>query len=181
MVRKISNESNLTVETAFLNQAVEYLVNDYQPKIKRCVELLTDEQIWWRSSESNNSIGNLILHLCGNAKQWIVSGLGDEPDHRVRDLEFSQTEIIPRQALIELLKTTLSDVRAVLESLPTDQLLASRKIQGKDVAVLEAVFHVTEHFAMHTGQIIILTKLITQKDLSFYDFVDSVPIGKWPA
>jgi len=176
-----SNEPNLTVEAAFLRQSVEYLVNHYQPKIERCLDLLTDEQIWWRSNESNNSIGNLVLHLSGNARQWIVSGLGDEHDDRVRDLEFSQTEIIPRADLLRLLSTTLTDVRAVLENLPTGQLLEYRKIQGKDVAVLEAVFHVTEHFAMHTGQIIILTKLITQKDLSFYDFVDSVPIGKWRA
>ncbi|HEY6803285.1 MAG TPA: DinB family protein [Pyrinomonadaceae bacterium] len=146
------------VASAFLNQSIEYLVNHYQPKIESCVAQLSDEQIWWRPNSSSNSIGNLILHVCGNARQWIVSGLGDERDHRVRDLEFSQTEIIPREELVKLLDDTLTDVRTVLENLPTESLLQSRKIQGRDVLVLEAVFHVTEHFSMHTGQIILLTK-----------------------
>jgi len=76
------------VGVAFVHQSVEYLLNDYLPKIQRCLEQLTDEQIWWRPNSQTNSIGNLVLHLSGNARQWIVCGLGDQPDHRNRSLEF---------------------------------------------------------------------------------------------
>jgi hypothetical protein len=112
-------------------------------------------------------------------RQWILSGLGNEPDHRVRDSEFAQTEVIPRATLEQLLSETLIAVKAVLDNCPQQTLLEQRKIQGKDVGVLEAVYHVTEHFAMHTGQIITLTKLLTEKDLAFYDFPDTRPRERW--
>jgi uncharacterized damage-inducible protein DinB len=176
----VNNQNDtLSVGSAFLNQSVEYLLNNYQPKIERCLEQLSDEQIWWRPNPSSNSIGNLILHLCGNVRQWILSGLGNEPDHRVRDSEFEQTEVIPRADLEKVLDETLGAVKALLETWPPETLLEHRKIQGKDVGVLEAVYHVTEHFAMHTGQIITLTKLLAQKDLAFYEFDDTVPRERW--
>jgi uncharacterized damage-inducible protein DinB len=140
---------------------------------------LTDEQIWWRPNVESNSVGNLTLHLCGNARQWIVSGLGSERDQRLRDQEFGQTAIIPRAKLFELLRGTLAEVRAVLNSLNPESLLESRTIQGCNVNVLQAIYHVTEHFSMHTGQVILLTKILTQKDLSFYDFSNGVPEHRW--
>ena len=120
-----------------------------------------------------------MLHLSGNARQWIVCGLGDQPDHRNRSLEFEQSEIIPRDQLLERLTVTLHEVSDVLTKLPVEVLLERRQIQGREVEVLEAIFHVTEHFAMHTGQIIMLTKLLTQKDLGFYDFSTGKPIPHW--
>jgi len=151
------------------------MLGDYLPKIERCLEKLTDEQIWWRPNSQTNSIGNLVLHLSGNARQWIVCGLGDQPDHRNRSLEFEQSEIIPRTQLLERLTGTLREVGEVLTKLPVEVLLEGREIQGREVEVLEAIFHVTEHFAMHTGQIIMLTKILAQKDLGFYDFSTGKP------
>src|SRR3712207_3560133 len=147
------SEDNL-VARRFLDTAVDFLEGDYLPKIERCLEQLNDEQIWWRANEESNSIGNLILHLCGNARQWIVCAVGSEPDKRNRDAEFEQRSVIPRDELRALLRTTLSDVQTTLQSLDPSTLLEKRKIQGNDVDILEAVFHVTEHFSMHTGQII---------------------------
>jgi len=149
------------------------------PKIERCLERLTDEQVWWRPNSESNSIGNLTLHLCGNARQWIISGLGNERDHRTRDQEFSQTEIIPREKLIELLRGTLAEVESVLDGLNPKSLLGSRMIQGCSVDVVQAIYHVTEHFSMHTGQIILMTKILTYKDLGFYDFSSGVPQHRW--
>ena len=140
---------------------------------------MTDEQIWWRANEESNSIGNLVLHLCGNARQWIVSGVGGEADHRHRDAEFAQRELVPRDQLTSLLHSTLNDVARVLRALDPATLLERRSIQGSDVDVLEAIFHVTEHFSMHTGQIILLTKLLTARDLHFYDFEEGVPVERW--
>ena len=172
-------DSSTIVGRAFLERARDFLSNDYLPKIERCLDQLTDEQIWWRPNPSANSIGNLILHLGGNARQWIVAGLSGERDERKRDLEFSQREIIERVELSKHLKSTIDDVDRVLKDLNLDSLLTKHPIQGKDVDGLEAVFHVTEHFSMHTGQIILMTKILTERDLSFYDFPDGVPLSKW--
>ena len=155
------------------------MLEDYLPKIERCLERLTDEQIWWRPNEESNSIGNLVLHLCGNARQWIVSGVGGEADHRHRDAEFAQRELVPRDQLLTLLRSTLDDVARVLRGLDPATLLERRTIQTSDVDLLEAIFHVTEHFSMHTGQIIMLTKMLTSTDLRFYEFEDDAPVQRW--
>jgi uncharacterized damage-inducible protein DinB len=167
------------VNKAFVDRALEYLLDHYLPKIERCLERLTDEQIWWRANEESNSIGNLILHLCGNARQWIVCGVGSAPDARNRDSEFEQRDVIPRDELVTLLRSTLSDVHTTLQSVDPSTLLEYRKIQGNNVDILEAVFHVTEHFSMHAGQIFLLTKLLTATDLRFYDFEADAPVETW--
>jgi uncharacterized damage-inducible protein DinB len=174
-----SKSLEASVSIAFINQATDFLTGEYLPKIERCVEQLTDEQIWWRSNAQCNSIGNLILHLCGNARQWIVCGLGSEPDTRIRDAEFAQRDALPRDYLVKLLRSTVGDVETVLRQLDPSTLLEKRTIQGSEVDVLHAIFHVTEHFSMHTGQIILLTKLLTATDLHFYDFEGDVPTQRF--
>jgi uncharacterized damage-inducible protein DinB len=163
----------------FLARSRYHFREDFLPKIERCLALLADEQIWWRPNSQANSIGNLLLHLSGNARQWIVCGVGAAPDARNRDAEFAQREIIPREELSSLLKRTMGDVDATLADFDPDRLLEKRKIQGSDVNVLEAILHVVEHFSMHTGQIILMTKMLTQEDLAFYDFIDAKPVMKW--
>ena len=164
---------------AFIDQARSYLKTDYLPKIERCLEKLTDDQIWWRSNPQSNSIGNLLLHLSGNARQWIACGLGDAADRRVRQTEFDQKEIIPRQELLANIRTTLDEVDGVLARFDETKLLERYRIQGCDVTALEAIFHVTEHFSMHTGQIIMLTKMMIEDDLEFYDFSTGAPVHAW--
>jgi len=168
-----------TVSKAFIAHASAFLLGDYLPKIERCLEKLTDEQIWWRANEESNSIGNLILHLCGNARQWIICGVGAQPDNRNRDAEFARRDPIPRAELLTLLRSTLLEIQSTLETLDPSMLLERRKIQGHDVDILEAIFHVTEHFSMHTGQIIMLTKMMTSSDLRFYGFEDGVAVETW--
>jgi len=172
-------QNNQSVAKAFTTYAADFLVGQYLPKIERCLEKLSDEQLWWRPNQESNSIGNLVLHLCGNARQWIVSGLGGAADERHRDAEFSQTEPIPGSELLTLLRNTVGQVEEVLTNLNPETLNEKRLIQGVQVDGLQAVFHVTEHFSMHTGQIILLTKLLTARDLSFYDFSTGVPAHRW--
>ena len=164
---------------AFIQKARELLKDEYLPKIERCVEKLTDEQIWWRSFPEANSIGNLMLHIAGNARQWIVCGLGGEPDRRERDAEFNQRQVIARDELLSRLRGTVLDVDRVLGDFDSGRLLKQYRIQGTEETALSAIFHVTEHFSMHTGQIILLTKLIKATDLHFYDFEDGAPLHRW--
>ena len=97
-------QDNNAVSSAFVSRSLDFLLGDYLPKIQRCLEKLTDEQIWWRANQESNSIGNLVLHLCGNVRQWILSGVGSQPDNRVRDAEFEQRDVIARAELLELLR-----------------------------------------------------------------------------
>jgi uncharacterized damage-inducible protein DinB len=172
-------QPSATVSQAFVDQARQFLLDQYLPKIERCLEQLNDEQIWWRGGEQSNSIGNLLLHLSGNARQWIVSGLGGATDKRARQTEFDERNLIPRAQLLAKLKETLVDVDGVLAAFDPKRLLDLYQIQGTEVTALEAIFHVTEHFSMHTGQIILITKIITQKDLGFYDFSSGAPAHTW--
>ncbi len=171
----------MEVSRAFVDNARSLLVEDYLPKIERCLEKLSDREVWWRAGEESNSIGNLVLHLAGNARQWIVCGVGARAgDLRVRQQEFDERREIPRAELLGVLKKTLDEVDAVLARLDHERILEPRRIQGQDnVSILEAVFHVVEHFAMHTGQIILLIKMLTKKELAFYAFSGGKPQAMW--
>lgn len=172
-------ESRTAVSGAFIQEARRLLTEEYLPKIERCVERLTNEQIWWRPNPESNSIGNLMLHLSGNARQWIVCGLGGEVDQRHRQTEFDEREEIPGEELLGKLRTTVTDVSGVLARFDSARLLDEYPIQGTRVTALAAVFHVTEHFSMHTGQIILLTKMLANADLIFYDFSTGKPVHTW--
>jgi uncharacterized damage-inducible protein DinB len=164
---------------AFIAQSRSLLLEDYLVKIERCLELLSDEQIWWRANPQSNSIGNLILHLSGNVRQWLVVGLGGAGDSRDRDAEFAQRDVVPRAELVARLTETLREADATLGAFDPDKLLENFRIQGLEVSALEAVLHVVEHFSMHTGQIIMLAKMFTQVDLEFYDFKGTIPVPTW--
>ena len=175
----MTENDDANASNEFIQKAREFLREEYLPKIERCLEKLTDEQVWWRPNEESNSVGNLLLHLAGNARQWIVSGLGGTTDERRRQTEFDERRVIARSELGDFLRTTIADLDRVLASFDPARLLDSYPIQGTKSTALESIFHVTEHFSMHTGQIILLTKMLTQTDLTFYDFSTGKPVHTW--
>jgi uncharacterized damage-inducible protein DinB len=151
----------------FLAQASRLLLQGYLPRIEACVRVLSLEQIWWRANPASNSVGNLVLHLEGNVRQWIVSGLGGTPDRRQRDKEFSELGPIPRRTLRARLRKAVGEANRVMRELNGVTLARTYSIQGFRVTGLRAVFHVAEHFSHHAGQIILLTKIFRAKDLRF--------------
>lgn len=151
----------------FMAQAEHLLRQVYLPRIISCVDQLSAEQIWWRPNQASNSVGNLVLHLDGNVRQWIVSGLGGALDVRKRDLEFSERGTLPRRILVSRLRKTVKEACAVLGKLSPEDLARVHNIQKFRVTGLEATFHVAEHFSHHAGQIILLTKMLTGSDLKF--------------
>ena len=150
-------------------------LREYLTKIRLSVSVLDDHVVWARPNEASNSIGNLMLHLAGNARQWIVSGVGGAPDVRDRQAEFAQRAPLPVTALVDRLEQTISDMDRVLASLTPADLHTRRVIQANDVTVLEAIYHVVEHFSMHTGQIILLAKADQPDRVRFYELVDGHP------
>jgi uncharacterized damage-inducible protein DinB len=167
------------VARLFLEQSRAYLVSEYLPKIERAVALLDDERVWWRPNEASNSVGNLLLHLAGNVRQWIVSGVGGEPDTRDRQREFDERAEIPRDEMLERLRAVLAESDAVLARLDPATLAGLVTIQGRELTVLGALYHVVEHFGMHTGQIILLSKALSGDDLKFYDLSSGTPKPTW--
>lgn len=153
----------------FLEKAIHYLQRDFLSKIENCVSQLSDEELWWRPNSHSNSVGNLLLHLSGNIRQWIIAGLTQTEDTRERSREFSEQGPIRREELLSLLRETVAEAAEVLDELNEPDLVARRKIQVCEVDGIEAIFHAVEHFSHHTGQIIYITKLLKGQDLGFYD------------
>ncbi len=152
----------------FLDKSRLLITADDLPKIERCVDRLSDNDIWWRPNEASNSIGNLMLHLCGNVCMWIIGGVGELPFERHRQREFDERSRIPAAELLGRLRGIVQQADEVLSAVTPDDLLNRRAIQGYDVTVLEAVYHVVEHFSMHTGQIILLSKARVNGDLKLW-------------
>jgi uncharacterized damage-inducible protein DinB len=137
-------------------------------RIEDCVGRLNDEQVWTRGGENENAVGNLVLHLCGNVRQWIVSGVGGQADIRKRNEEFDARGGVPIPQLIEKMRATIADAVAALERVSPERMMERVVIQNYDVTVLEAIYHVVEHFSGHTGQIIFATKMLTGTDLGYF-------------
>ena len=146
------------IAQTFLDKSRRLMTSDYVPKIERCLDELTDDDIWWRPNEASNSIGNLVLHLCGNVTMWILGGVGRLPFERNRQQEFDERRSIPAAELRRRLRDVVQQADEVMGAVGSAELLSRRQIQGYDVTVLEAIYHVVEHFGMHTGQIIMLSK-----------------------
>jgi hypothetical protein len=134
-------------------------------RIRVCLGKLTSEQIWARGTENENTVGNLVLHLSGNVRQWIISGLGGAPDIRERDREFKTTGGIPMGALNEQLENTMTEAIGIVSGLSTEQLLRTYEVQNRTASGVEVLLKVMEHFGQHTGQIIYATKNLTGQDL----------------
>jgi hypothetical protein len=149
-------------------------------KIQHCLDQLTEEQVWWRPTPSQNSIANLILHLCGNVQQWLVAGITEERDVRNRPAEFSERRPVPRAELSRRLIEVVARAAGVLDGLTAKQLLQPRRIQGFDVTVLTAIFDAVPHFQGHTQEIVSLTRL-QLGDAYHFHFVPATPEQGAPA
>lgn len=140
-------------------------------RVRACLGKLSTEQIWDRGSDAENSVGNLVLHLAGNVRQWIVSGVGGAADARDRDWEFATRDRLAADELLERLEDAVGGADAVLADLTAAQLLETRRIQVYELTVLHAITHVLTHFAGHAGQIIWATKRATRSGLGFYGYL----------
>lgn len=163
----------LELATAFLNFSRAKLLDQYWPRMKGCVESLTAEQLWWRPNPSSNSVGNLMLHLNGNVTQWLVNSFNGEPDRRDRPAEFAATEGLSAEELVLKLQATMEQAAQVLDRLTPAELLTVYAIQGYRVRGLDAVYQVVEHFGLHYGQIVYITKALLAQDLGFYKELSS--------
>lgn len=156
------------IEQAFLNYSADQLLT-LSGRIEDCLGRLSAEQVWMRGTENANAVGNIVLHLCGNIRQWILGGIGGQPDVRDRDSEFAARGGVQPAELAAKLKATVGEAAVVIRGLPGERLGERKTIQKVyDTTLMEAIYHVVEHFAEHTGQIMFATKLLTGHDLGYY-------------
>lgn len=153
----------------FLDHSRAFLREEYRIKLRRAVEALPEDALWWRPNEHANSVGNLLLHLAGNVRQWIVSGIGGASDVRDRASEFAACEGGSAQELLGRLERVVQEADEVLARLDPDDLTARRTIQGRDVTILDAIYQVVQHFALHLGQIILVAKERAPGAIRFYE------------
>jgi len=169
--------AELPASLMFLRHARFRLLEDYFFKIASAVDAVDDEQVWRRPNESSNSVGNLLLHLSGNVRQWIISGVGGAEDRRDRASEFAARGSVSKAELIEMVKATLEEADAVLAEIEGECAAANSDAplqrvcmpQAYEVTAFDAIFHVVEHFSYHTGQIIFAAKWLAEGRVSFYD------------
>jgi uncharacterized damage-inducible protein DinB len=167
------------MEHSFLERSRYYLANEYPAKIRLAVESLEPDIVWKRPNEQSNSIGNLLLHLSGNIRQWIVAGVGGEPSERNRSAEFSARDGPDVAELLTRLEATVRDADRVLAALSDADLSRRHTIQGRETTALGAIYHVVEHFSMHTGQILMMAKMYAPGTVTFYDDTDGIAIPLW--
>ncbi len=137
--------------------------------IRISLDKISEEQVWEKPNPALNSIGNLILHLCGNMTQYGIASLKEIEDERNRDLEFSTEGGIAKEALLTKLSETVNQVKTTFWEITLARLLAKRKVQGFEFSGIGNIVHVVEHFSYHTGQIAFWVKLLRDEQLGFYD------------
>lgn len=142
----------------FLSDSVRYLGEVYPGRMERAALTLPAADLWWRPHEGALSVGNILLHLAGNVRQWIVCGIGGAQDRRDRASELEATAGHDAARLLAALKGTVREACSVLEGLDEAQLTDVRRIQGFETTILSAVYHVVEHFSWHTGQAVWIAK-----------------------
>jgi uncharacterized damage-inducible protein DinB len=169
----------VSVPEIFLSRSRYWLVKEYPIKLRHCVNALPRAAVWARPNESSNSIGNLLVHLAGNVTEWILGGVGGQSVIRHRSAEFEQKDGADAAALLDNLEAVLREADSVLASLTNRDLERSIVIQGRETTVLGAVYHVVEHFAMHTGQIILLTKTYAPGKIHFYEDAGGLARPTW--
>ena len=155
------------LRSQLLYEAVHHL-EEGRRRIHTCLGLLSEEQIWHRPNVNTVSVGNLVLHLCGNVGQWINAKLGGDPDRRDRDKEFIETGPLPTQELLARLDTNIARAIEVIQAANEGQLLATYHVQEFKVSGTGIIVHVVEHFSYHVGQVTLHTKLLRDVDTGYY-------------
>lgn len=149
-----------------------YRMDESTRMIKKSMEAINEEEIWQQPNESLNSIGNLVLHLCGNMTQYIISSLGEKDDVRNRDKEFNTKGGFTKKELLKKLEDTVDDAKRVIFDAKSEQLVKNRSVQGFSFSGVGVIIHAVEHYSYHTGQIAFWVKMLRNTDLGFYDGLD---------
>jgi uncharacterized damage-inducible protein DinB len=124
------------------------------PRIRRSLAALSEAEVWHRADGDTVSLGNLVLHLAGNVRQWIISGLDGAPDRRDRPAEFAEAGPLPTDRILADLGATVEEALEVIRRQTPEDLVRRRPVQNREESGVAIIVHVIEHFSYHTGQIV---------------------------
>ncbi|MEM6321921.1 MAG: DinB family protein, partial [Bacteroidota bacterium] len=165
----MEQDASTELADAFLTEIKRRLFKECVPRLKICLAELTDEEIWYRPNSASNSVGNLVLHLLGNVRQWVVAGLGGQKDIRERQKEFDEQGPIAVEEIIADLDILMAIVAQIIEKTTIEDLLTVRNVQGYQESGLSILVHVTEHFSYHVGQMTYIVKMLKNADIGYYE------------
>lgn len=161
-----------TIHHEIIKEVRRRLLEESVPRLKKCLEQLSENEIWYRPNDETVSMGNLVIHLCGNVRQWLLSGLGKAPDNRIRDDEFSEKGPIATEKLIAEVDAVMQKVEVLLDNLAPESLVEKHRVQGFDETGIGILMHVVEHFSYHVGQMTYFVKSTKNIDMKYYDGQD---------
>lgn len=161
-------DNETLLRTTFIDNILRYLIEENFPRVLKCLDMLTEEQIWYRPGPESNSVGNMVLHLAGNLTQWVMDGIGGIIFKRSRQAEFDASRTKTKTELIELVNRLKNELTPIIQNISTAELLRVRPVQVFEENGMSILVHVTEHFSYHTGQIAFVTKWITGQQTNFY-------------
>lgn len=140
--------------------------------VVKALDFIDEKELWQLPVENGMSLGNQILHSCGNMRQYIISSLGNQIDSRKRDLEFKTKSQLEKKVLLKQLKETIDASIQIIKKTNEQEYLKVKKVQAFSFSGIGLVLHAVEHFSYHVGQIAFWVKFLTQKDLGFYNGID---------
>jgi uncharacterized damage-inducible protein DinB len=164
----INMDNEALLRNAFLDNILRYLIEENFPRVIKCLDMLSEEQVWYRPNAQSNSVGNLVIHLHGNLTQWVLDGIGGQPFKRARQAEFDADRTKTKAELIAMLGRLKDDLSPLIRDISTAELLSIRPVQIYEESGVTILVHVTEHFSYHCGQIAYLTKWLTGQPTNFY-------------
>ena len=149
-----------TVATRLMVSEIAARMRIWLDRALLCVDQLDESHLWYRPNPSSNAVGNLILHLVGNLRQWILGGIGGEPDDRDRPTEFSARSGQTKEELRAALKETVEKCCELIEDVSAHKVLERKVIQNEEVTVASALMMVLSHFSLHVGQMQYIAKML---------------------
>lgn len=121
---------------------------------------LSEEQLNWRPNEESNSIANLIVHMEGNIRQRIKSGILGLPDKRDRDKEFDESLHFKKDDLKKLIEQSFDLMIETANKLSPEDLLKTQTLKNEQVTFFDLLNQSANHLSEHLGQILYIAKML---------------------
>jgi len=147
---------------AVIDEVKDRLVRGFPQQVRACLDALSDEQIWWRPNPGSNSVGNLVLHLCGSTRHFLGRAVGGTDYRRDRPAEFAEQGPVPRERLRALFDETVAETESVLAALTPARLMEVTDGAGEPFTVLNLLLRTSHHWAVHVGQMVYTAKALRE-------------------
>jgi uncharacterized damage-inducible protein DinB len=151
----------------------------FPDQVRTCLETLGDDEIWWRPNESSNSVGNLVVHICGSLNHYLNRNIGGTGYERHRDAEFAERRHLPRAELLALLDGMVADAERTFDQLTPERLDDPSAEPERYSSLAEDLIGMVSHFSTHAGQIVWITKMLHDNALDEVWMRSHKRLGGW--